>query len=176
MATLPYKTMSKTQLKKELAQLDNAQLQSLICDIYAAIPEAKEYLDFFCNPDITQLTRKFEEKLSKEIHKGKYGRGTGRISMVRKLLKQFAAYAPDPEHIINLYLFTVRHILVADRIMYLKTPMINGLERLLTDVIAYADKALCLTTVMDILDKDVLTEQWGSRSQVKSLRNLVDLG
>ena len=44
--------MSKTALKKVLAGMTAQQLTELITDLYEARSEAKEYLDFYINPDI----------------------------------------------------------------------------------------------------------------------------
>ena len=50
--------MSKTALKKALAGMDAAQLTELITDLYEARSEAKEYLDFYINPDIDKKMAK----------------------------------------------------------------------------------------------------------------------
>ena len=63
--------MSKNTLKKELDLMDRGQLVDIILDLYSNRPEAKEYFEFFLNPDIEKLREKVITKAQKEIMRTK---------------------------------------------------------------------------------------------------------
>lgn len=50
--------MSKALLKKELAHLDRDQLVEVILNAYSSSKEAKDYFEFFLNPDAEALLEK----------------------------------------------------------------------------------------------------------------------
>ncbi len=43
--------MSKAQLKKHLASLDKSQIIEVVMELYEARKEAKDYLEFYLNPN-----------------------------------------------------------------------------------------------------------------------------
>ena len=51
--------MSLPRLKKQLAPLNRDQLEELIADLYSARKEAKEYLDFWAEPDQKKMLDKY---------------------------------------------------------------------------------------------------------------------
>ena len=59
--------MSKTTLKRELVNMDKEQLIELILEVYAARKDAKEYFEFFLNPDVGKLLDKYELAVSKNL-------------------------------------------------------------------------------------------------------------
>ncbi len=66
--------MSKTKLKKELAQFSQQQLIELILEMYDSRKEVKEYLAFFLNPDSKALFEKYQKQVAREMGRGKYRR------------------------------------------------------------------------------------------------------
>ena len=44
--------MSKTKLKKYLQNLTHDQIMEVVLDLYDARKDAKEYMEFFMNPDV----------------------------------------------------------------------------------------------------------------------------
>ncbi|MCM1029757.1 MAG: DUF6155 family protein [Alloprevotella sp.] len=100
--------MSKATLKKALAALTSEQKDQLLLDLYAARPEAKEYLDFFINPDIDRLIDKTAEAIDKEVNRrGRYGYNKPRITKIRALIKKIATLYPGPEYVIDIMARTV---------------------------------------------------------------------
>ena len=43
--------MSKAQLKKALASMDAREIAEMVCELYDTRPEAKEYLEYWLNPN-----------------------------------------------------------------------------------------------------------------------------
>ena len=59
--------MSKATLKKVLNEMDRDSLSEIICELYDARPEAKEYLEFWINPDADKELDKYRQKIFKQF-------------------------------------------------------------------------------------------------------------
>lgn len=57
--------MSKTTVKKALAQLDAEALREMIMEMYAARREARDYLEFWVNPDTDRELDTAKTKIQK---------------------------------------------------------------------------------------------------------------
>ena len=55
--------MGLVDLKKELVKLDKDKLIVLISDLYKSNKAAKEYLDFYANPNETDLFEKYKDNM-----------------------------------------------------------------------------------------------------------------
>ncbi|MDE7115963.1 MAG: hypothetical protein K2O56_06020 [Muribaculaceae bacterium] len=55
--------MSKAALKKALRDIDRDGLAEIICEMYDARPEAREYLEFWVNPDADKELDKYKRKI-----------------------------------------------------------------------------------------------------------------
>ena len=53
--------MSKAQLKKHLNTLEKPQIIEMVMELYDARKEAKEYLEFYLNPDENKELEKFKK-------------------------------------------------------------------------------------------------------------------
>lgn len=102
--------MSKTQLKKFLNTLNHDQITEMVLELYAARKEAKDYLDYFMNPDEEKMQEKYRAIITKEFLPGP-GRVKGRTSRCRKAIKEFATLHPHPSRIADLMLTTVESIM-----------------------------------------------------------------
>lgn len=132
--------MSKTQLKKELSQLDREQLQQLILDLYGARKEAKAWFDFFVDPDLDKLTEKFQGEIEKEMHRGKYSKSTARISRIRTSIRDYASYGVGSEAVIKLMVHTLKVGLRVERAKYVSKTFMTGMVRLASDILKEGDK------------------------------------
>lgn len=94
--------MSKTKLKAAISGLDAEQMRALILDVYDARREAKEYLDFFADPDVGGMLRKYKNALVKECGRVSRGRARPRMSKVRKHIKDFASFNPGDEYVAEI--------------------------------------------------------------------------
>ena len=55
--------MGLTNIKKELSKLDKDKLISLVTEIYKKSKSAKEFLDFYVNPNEIELFKKYKDKI-----------------------------------------------------------------------------------------------------------------
>ena len=97
--------MSKTTVKKAIADFDAAQLRELLLDVYGKSKEAKELLDFFANPDVTAKLEEYKKPLSKEIHRYARRAHRPRIPKIRAILKKFTVIEPGDEAIAELMVY-----------------------------------------------------------------------
>ncbi len=101
--------MSKAQLKKYIQELDRAHLEEFVLDIYSDVKPAKEYLDFFLNPDVNKVVEKTQRAIYSKVYRPS-GEPLGRLkfSKINDIMKDFANKVRDP-------------YIVADMMVYLLT-------------------------------------------------------
>lgn len=136
--------MSKALLKKELAHLDREQLVEVILNAYSSSKEAKEYFEFFLNPDLEALMQKKVDIIAKELNRAKYGYSKARISLIRKAISDFAAFGVGDEHIYTLTHCALRMLVGMERYYHFSETLTKGTLRLTGDFITLADRLECI--------------------------------
>lgn len=129
--------MSRTQLKKELQNLDKSGIIQVILDLYSARKEAKEYLDFFINPDVDKKMEKNRAAILKELSRGVRWRSKARISVLRGIIRDFASLDPGSDHVAELMVFTVVATIDACTSRQMSATMLNGLRQLTINTVEY---------------------------------------
>lgn len=144
--------MSKASLKNELKYFSSEQLSELILNIYSSSKEAKAYLEFFLNPDPEAFVKEKTEAIFKEIKRTKRGTiSKGRISVVRKYIKEAIGYGLPPEYIDRLYFSAISIIMSAEKYLYYPPALFNGTYRLASDYLSWANKNGLLAIVLEKL-------------------------
>lgn len=156
--------MSKAQLKKELAEMDAVQLRELILDLYSAKKEAKDYFEFFLNPDVDKLTEKKGMEIDKELNRSKRGMLCARFSKIFTILKDYQAYGVDAQHVYGLMLGVLNKSVIFERLYYTQTSFVNGTLKLFGRILEYADKQ----QMFDVAVKDLQTVLDGATRHLKS--------
>ncbi len=89
--------MSKAQLKKYIQGLDREHLEEFILDIYSDVKPAKEYLDFFLNPDVEKVVAKTQQALYSKLYRPS-GEPIMRLKFtkINDIMKDFTAKVRDP--------------------------------------------------------------------------------
>jgi len=98
--------MSKAQLKKALSGMEASDIAEMVVELYENRPEAKEYLEFWLNPDAGKELEKYKVKLHRLFFTSQ-GKTKKRptITSVKKVLKYFSTLCYDPELVAELYLY-----------------------------------------------------------------------
>ncbi len=156
--------MSKAALKKEFAEMTREQIIQIVLDAYAARKEVREYFDFFIDPDMDKLMEKTIARIDKELMRGKHGRSTSRITLVRRAIKDFASFDPGAEYVMRVMLETLRHILEREKYIYFKESFEKGTHKLVSDIIAYADAHAMVQNTMSSLHDMARDMQLGTAS------------
>lgn len=131
--------MSKTQLKKELARLDAEQMRELIIDLYEARKEAKDYLDFFVDPDIEARLEKARTAISKEMRRVTHGRCNMRISRVKQAIKSISSLKPGDEHVCEIMTYSVVTACEVTAGLWIKESLQESIAKLLRETVILAD-------------------------------------
>ena len=131
--------MSKTALRKELLTFTGEQLVEVILNAYDSSKEAKEYFEFFLNPDVDALFEKKIDIIANEINRTKRGYSKARISRIRAAIKSFAAFGVGAEHTALLMYQTIRMLVGMYPYRYYSDALLNGTYKLVTDYIVFAN-------------------------------------
>lgn len=133
--------MSKAALRKELVKMSQEQLVTLILDLYSARPQAKEYFEFFLNPDEKQLYDKYIKIVEKEVYRSKRGTLCARVSYLKAYIKDFAAFGVSPSVVIDLILHIARIILILERAYYMTDALHKSGGKFIVAALAHANDA-----------------------------------
>jgi hypothetical protein len=99
--------MSKSALKKYLAELKKKELEIQLLDLYNRFPEIKTYYDFVFNPKEEKLIQEAKAKISNEYFPIKRKRARARRSVAQKYIKHFVNLGMDPSFLGDLMLFNL---------------------------------------------------------------------
>jgi hypothetical protein len=95
--------MSKTELKKHLQTLTKDQVIEQVLELYGNCKPAKEYFEYFLNPDEKGLFEKYKAIIINEFYpKGKYTEPKTRFSVAKKAIADFRALKPSPALLADL--------------------------------------------------------------------------
>ena len=98
--------MSKAQLKKYLIKLTKEQVIDVVLELYDARKEAKEYLDFYINPNDDAKLEEYKKIIYNEFYPNR-GEPKCRFSVCRKAISDFKKLKPSPFCIADLMLFYI---------------------------------------------------------------------
>ena len=97
--------MSKAKLKKALAELSKDGVIEMVTELYDARPEARDYLEYWLDPN---PDREFQAALEKVDKMFFYSTGKNRTqpsqTSLKRLVKDFSTLVFDSEKIAQLYL------------------------------------------------------------------------
>lgn len=97
--------MSKASLKKALKEMSREEMVEVLCELYDARREAKEYLDYWADPHPDAALEQYKEAVDKMFF---YSTGKNRsqpsASDLKKMEKYFSSLVFDPEKTADLLL------------------------------------------------------------------------
>ena len=167
--------MSKTQLKKEIASLTKGQLQQLVLEAYTARKEIKEYFDSFLNPDPQALADKFKEAVAKELDRRKRGGiSKARISVIKKLIKDFASYQPGFQHEIDFQLFIVAYGMIVEQSLYFPEKLIENLTSFIESALELAERNEVLEDTVGVVTRMTSDADHGTRTYRRYIKSALE--
>ena len=143
---------NKTLLKKTLAEFNAEQLRELILEMYTARSDIKEYINFFLDPDSKALAEKCIKPIMKELDRNKWGDCTARFSKIRKEIKHFESFSPDPPVVIEFYRDIVFRSLIISRYNWFGKAQANGYAQLLKKYLEISERNERLDSSIEGLD------------------------
>ena len=88
--------------------MDRDSLSEIICELYDARPEAKEYLEFWINPDADKELDKYRQKIFKQFFiSGSKPRKSPVFKEIKTCIKYFTTLCIDYEKTADLMLYYV---------------------------------------------------------------------
>ncbi|MCQ2304648.1 MAG: DUF6155 family protein [Bacteroidales bacterium] len=89
--------MSKAALKKQLNQLTKEQVIEVVLELYEARKEAKEYLEFYLNPNENEKLEEYKKIICEEFYPTRVTKDPQtRFSVCRKAISDFKKLKPNP--------------------------------------------------------------------------------
>jgi hypothetical protein len=90
--------MSKTELKKYLLALSKEQIVEQVLGLYDTCKPAKEYFEYWLNPDENGQFEKYKAIIINEFYpKGKTVTPKTRFSVAKKAIADFRSLGPSPD-------------------------------------------------------------------------------
>lgn len=99
--------MSKRDLKKYVSELNKAQLEEQIIELYDKFKEVKVYYDFVFDPKETDLVREAKLKITNEYYPVRGKKPKMRRSIAQKFIKHFILLGVDAYIISDIMLYTL---------------------------------------------------------------------
>lgn len=145
--------MSKTTVKKAIADFDAAQLRELLIDIYGKSKEAKELLDFFADPDIPAKIEEYKKPLSKEINRYVRRAHRPRIPKIRAILKKFSVIEPGDEAVAELMVYAIIELCAVASDDWFKDSTNEAINKLFLETLAYLQPRMLLDEYLPRINK-----------------------
>lgn len=103
--------MSKAKLKRALAALDKEELITMVTELYDARKEAKEYLEYWIDPDAKRELERVEKLVDRQFFTPQgVSRRAVSAPAVNRLIKDFMTICFEPERVAELLIFTAERM------------------------------------------------------------------
>ncbi len=99
--------MSKRDLKKLLATMEKDQIVQLVLDLYSAKREAKEYLDFYVDPDEQAKLKEYKDIVREEFFPRMTVYPKFRMANCRRAFSDFRKLKPSPDMLGDLLVYFI---------------------------------------------------------------------
>lgn len=148
--------MSKTTVKRLLAELTKEQIVTMVMDLYSARPEAKEYLDFYAEPDIDDKIDRAMVRIDKEMQRTSRGRARPRLTRIKRFIRDVATLGAGPEAEVEIMTRTIERFCALGSEFWIKDATQRSLARLVADTVRIADAGgildLCTGRISSAID------------------------
>lgn len=141
--------MSKILLKKELMTMSRDEIIEIVMEMYSSRKDAKEYFEFFLNPDVDKLSDRYRERIAKEFMRNRRNCLKARISVVKRCIKEFASFNPSADYVVDLMLFTIEKGIKAISMFRNTEKIEQSMLTVIDDASVYADKQLVFNQFKD---------------------------
>lgn len=102
--------MSKSQVKKLLARMSKEEVINIVMELYDARKEARDYLDYYINPNESKELEKFKKIVLKEFDDNISHDPQCRFSVCRKALSDFKKLSPSADMLAEAMVFYVERV------------------------------------------------------------------
>lgn len=131
------------------------QLSALILDLYAARKDAKDYLDFFVNPDIDTRLEKAYSIIDREMSRSSRGRSTTRITRIKNAVNSITSLRAGPQANADVLLHVVKEACAMSGRVFVKDSLRTAFATLLQRLVSEADAAGMLSSYLPEIEKAI---------------------
>lgn len=132
--------MSKTKLKKALAELEKDEIITMVMELYAVRKEAKEYLEYWLDPDAGKELERVEKLVERQFFTPQ---GVSRRSLslpgLNKLIKDFMSLCFEAEKVSDLLIFVTERMADWLEIRYRRVAYRSSLRKYLNEAKLYVE-------------------------------------
>jgi hypothetical protein len=169
--------MSKRDLKKYLSELNKAQLEEQIIELYEKFSPVKVYYNFVFNPKEETLLQECKLKISNEYFpvksSGRRSKPKMRRSVAQKYIKHFILLGVDPFVIADVMLYNIEiaqafssENTIKQELFY--KSMFNSFEQAVTFLISNGILAEFKKRIIAIHDETV-AQKWKNKSEFQAI-------
>ncbi len=127
----------------------------LLLKLYSARKEAKEFLDFFIDPDVGKIADKAHTQIKNEVWREVKRKPALRITRIRKTLKWFDSFDAGVEEQLKLRLFAIEQLCSRNKKAIFSDAMRRGIVSIVADTLKMADKNFMSSLVVDDIVRNV---------------------
>ena len=174
--------MSKRDLKKYLSELNKAQLEEQIIELYEKFSPVKVYYNFVFNPKEETLLQECKLKISNEYFpvksSGRRSKPKMRRSVAQKYIKHFILLGVDPFVIADVMLYNIEiaqafssENTIKQELFY--KSMFNSFEQAVTFLISNGILSEFKKRIIAIHDETV-AQKWKNKSEFQAIIERLD--
>jgi hypothetical protein len=176
--------MSKRDLKKYLGDLNKAQLEEQIIELYEKFSPVKVYYDFVFNPKEDKLLQEAKIKISHEYFPIKKEntksrpKAKMRRSVAQKYIKHFLSLGVDPFVIADIMLYNIEIAQTYSSQNYIKQDlfyksMLNSFEQAITFIISNGLLSEFKGRIQTIQEETV-EQKWKNKHEFEAISDKID--
>lgn len=135
--------------------MSREETAELLLKLYSARKEAKEFLDFFIDPDVGKISDKAQTAIKNEVWREVKHKAALRMTRIRKTVKWFDSFDPGIEEQLKLRLFAIGQICSRNKKTIFSDATARGVINLVTDTLHLADRNCMSAFVVDDIVNDV---------------------
>ncbi|HCQ13001.1 DUF6155 family protein [Flavobacterium sp.] len=165
--------MSKRDLKKYLSELNKAQLEEQLIELYDKFKDVKVYYDFVFNPNEHNLVKDAKLKISNEYYPIRGKRPKMRRSTGQKFIKHFITLGVDSFIIADVMLYNIEiaqtlssEKLISSEAFY--KSMLNSFEQAISFMIEKGILDDFKSRVVAIKDESI-NQNWINKSEFNAI-------
>lgn len=125
------------------------EIIEIVMEMYSSRKDAKEYFEFFLNPDVDKLSDRYRERIAKEFMRNRRNCLKARISVVKRCIKEFASFNPGADYVVDLMLFTIENGIKTISMFRNTEKIEQSMLTVINDASVYADKQLVFNQFKD---------------------------
>lgn len=127
-------------MKKALAALDKEEIITMVTELYDARKEAKEYLEYWIDPDAGKELERVEKLVDRQFFTPQgVSRRTLSLPTINKLIKDFMSICFEPERVADLLIYTAERMADWLEVRYRRVAYRTSLRKYLNEATLYVE-------------------------------------